>query len=172
VRTIFADDLSEGMLLVDASNTFNSLNQAVALRNIQYLCPSFSTILINTYCHHVALYVDGDVFYSNEGTTQEDPLVMLFYALATLLLICKLSRSVKQACSSDEFDDASVCGWLSDLRFWWDQISQLGPSFGYFPNAKKTWLVVKLQYLELAQFLFVDSSIKNSLRTVAIRVRQ
>ena len=32
------------------------------------------------------------------------------------------------------------------LRAWWDQVSSLGPSFGYFPNASKTWLVTKQQF--------------------------
>ena len=48
MTSIFDDEKSEGFLLVDASNAFNSLNRAVALQNIQYTCPAFSTILINT----------------------------------------------------------------------------------------------------------------------------
>ena len=48
MRSIFDDEKSKGFLLVDASNAFNSLNRAVALQNIQYTCPAFSTILINT----------------------------------------------------------------------------------------------------------------------------
>ena len=101
------------------------------------------------------MYVDGSVLYSNEGTTQGDPFAMPFYALATLPLsmIGKLSKSATQVWHAD---DASTCGRLSDLRLWWDQISQLCPPFGYFPNAKKTWLVVKPQYVELACSLFAD----------------
>ena len=56
----------------------------MALYNTQRLCLSFSTILINTYRSPACLYVDGDVLYSEEGTTQGDPLAMLFYALATV----------------------------------------------------------------------------------------
>ena len=29
------------------------------------------------------------------------------------------------------------------LRHWWDKLSSFGPDFGYFPNASKSWLVVK-----------------------------
>ena len=70
MSSIFSDAKSEGIciLLVDASNAFNLFNCAVALQNIQYLCPVFSTILINTYHSPIALFVDGDVLYSNEGT--------------------------------------------------------------------------------------------------------
>ena len=80
MSTVFAEEKSEGILLVDASNAFNSLNRAVALQNIQHLCPVFSTVLINTYRSPAALFVDGDVLYSNEGTTHGDPLAMPFYA--------------------------------------------------------------------------------------------
>ena len=46
MREVFSDNETEGMLLVDATNAFNSLNRAVASHNIQSLCPSFSTVLI------------------------------------------------------------------------------------------------------------------------------
>ena len=49
VRSSFDLDDTEGVLLLDASNAFNSLNRAVALQNICQLCPSFAPILINTY---------------------------------------------------------------------------------------------------------------------------
>ena len=140
MRIVFTDDGSEGVLLVDASNAFNSLNRAVALCNIQYICPTFSTILINTYRspRPAALFVDGDVLYSNEGATQGDPLAMLFYALATIPPIQRLPNSVIQAWYAD---DASACGRPSNLQLWWDQVSQLGPQFGYFPmQGKLGWL--------------------------------
>ena len=70
----YNDDSVQAILLVDASNTFNSLNREAALRNIQHLCPSLATILINTYRQPANLYVDGDTLLSREGTTQGDPL--------------------------------------------------------------------------------------------------
>ena len=57
-------------MLVDATNAFNSLNRQATLHNIQHLCPSFSTILINTYRVDVALYIEGTTLFSEEGTTQ------------------------------------------------------------------------------------------------------
>ena len=38
------------------------------------------------------------------------------------------------------------------------QVLQFGPPFGYFPNAKKTWLVVKEQFLDHA-YHFSDTYI-------------
>lgn len=156
MSTVFAEEKSESILLVDTSNALNSLIRAVALQNIQHLCPVFSTILINTYHSPAALFVDGDVLYSNEGTMQGDPLAMPFYALATFPLIHKLSKSVVQAWYAD---DACACGELHGLHLWWDQVLQFGPPFGYFPNAKKTWLVVKEQFLDHERHLFSDTCV-------------
>ena len=66
---LFNDDASEAVLLVDANNAFNLLNRQAALQNIRHLCPSISTILINTYREHTDLYVDGTTILSQEGTT-------------------------------------------------------------------------------------------------------
>lgn len=81
---------------------------------------------------------------------------MSFYVLATLPLICKLLKSVVQAWYAD---DACACGGSYDLRLWWDQVLQFGPHFGYFPNAKKTWLVVKEQFLDRARHHFSDTCV-------------
>ena len=45
VRSAFSEDSAEGVLLVDASNAFNSLNRNVALKNIGHLCPSWLLLL-------------------------------------------------------------------------------------------------------------------------------
>ena len=47
------------VLLVDASNAFNSLNRQAALHNIRHLCPPIVTTLINTYCDPTSLFIDG-----------------------------------------------------------------------------------------------------------------
>ena len=49
IREIYQNSTTEGVLLVDAKNAFNCLNRSAALHNIERLCPSFSTILLNTY---------------------------------------------------------------------------------------------------------------------------
>ena len=37
-------------------------------------------------------------------------------------------------------DDASACGKLSENRLWWEHLVEIGPQYGYFPNASKTWM--------------------------------
>ena len=61
------------------TEAINSLNHLTALHNIRHLCPSLATVLINSYRIPTELFIDGDVFYSSEGTTQGDPLAMPMY---------------------------------------------------------------------------------------------
>ena len=61
VRSLFERDETEVILLVDASNAFNSLNRLSALHNIRRLCPPLATVLINCYRAPTELFVDGDV---------------------------------------------------------------------------------------------------------------
>ena len=53
-----------------------------------------------------------------------------------------------------------ACGRLSSLRQWWDQQCKLGPGSGYFPNASKTWLVVKDRCHSEAEVVFAGTSVK------------
>ena len=76
MRHILQDANSEAVLLVDATNAFNSLNRQVALQNVLHLCPTIALAIVNTYRADAQLFVDGEVIYSREGTTQGDPLAM------------------------------------------------------------------------------------------------
>ena len=73
MRSVFNDGDTEGVLLIDVKNAFNSLNRAAALHNIQVLCPSLAPTLINLYRSNTELFVDGESILSQEGTTQGDP---------------------------------------------------------------------------------------------------
>ena len=159
MRMIFQDASSEGVLLVDASNAFNRLNRKVALHNISRLCPSLATILMNTYRGDASLFVDGETLHSREGTTQGDPLAMAFYALAPIPLIktCKIEKLTGEVWFAD---DATGSGLLTDLRLWWDKLEEKGPSFGYFPNGAKTWLIVKPEVLDAAEDVFAGTEVK------------
>ena len=64
MRAIYENPSTEAVLLADASNAFNNLNCQIALRNIQTLCPSLSTVLINTYREDVPLFIDNHCILS------------------------------------------------------------------------------------------------------------
>ena len=77
MRSVFDADDTDAVLLIDASNAFNSLNRAAALHNISVFCPSIATYAITTYRRHTRLFVmGGKELVSAEGTTQGDPLAM------------------------------------------------------------------------------------------------
>jgi hypothetical protein len=95
-----------------------------------------STILINTYRQDVPLFIGGETLYSQEGTTQGDPLAMAMYALAISQLINELKDAdTKQVWYADE---ASTGSKLAHLRTWWESLLQKGPAYGYFPNPDKS----------------------------------
>ena len=68
---IFGEEETDGLLLVDASNAFNSLNRKVLLHNIKYICPPMATYIRNCYVIPSRLFVTGGLeIKSAEGTTQ------------------------------------------------------------------------------------------------------
>ena len=56
---LFKEPESQGLLLVDAENAFNSLNRKVALHNISYVCPALAIVLNNCYRMPSCLIVPG-----------------------------------------------------------------------------------------------------------------
>ena len=58
LRQLFADANTEAVLLVDATNAFNSFNRAAVLRNILELCPSLGRVLVNTYRENVDILME------------------------------------------------------------------------------------------------------------------
>ena len=74
------------LVIVDAKNTFNSVNKEAALWNARVLWPRCSRFLFNTYRGYATLVLHGTSKFvlSREGVTQGGPLSMLMYAIAVL----------------------------------------------------------------------------------------
>ena len=109
MRELFKYYNSEAVLLIDASNVFNSLNRAAALHNIRVFCPSIATYGINTYREPARLFiVDGQELRSSEGTRQGDPpypdcarrLLSNFWRLEQLFAVLATSSKF---CLSEQF---------------------------------------------------------------------
>ena len=83
----FAEERTEGLLLVDASNAFNSVNREMALDSVAERCPVFHQFLSNTYQVPTKLFISGsktgDFIWGEEGNTQGDVAAMPFYGIAT-----------------------------------------------------------------------------------------
>ena len=127
----------------------NSVNREAFLHNIKIICPAISTFVYNCYSKSCRLFVVGGFeISSQEGTTQGDPISMAVYAIAIIPLILMLLEaviggpynSVREVAYAD---DLTAGGKLRDLKYWWDTLLDIGPKFGYYPQASKSWLIVK-----------------------------
>lgn len=160
MNTIFQDENTEAVLLVDAANAFNSVNRNVFLHNIKIICPSISTFVHNCYSIVSRLFVLGGMeLKSEEGTTQGDPIAMAVYAIAIIPMIFMIMEVVNETKTVAYADDVTAAGELFSLRRWWNQLCLLGPKFGYFPEATKSWLIVKNDVFKKANMVFSDSSV-------------
>ena len=85
----------QGLLLIDASNTFNSLNCTAMLLHARVLWPCCSCFHFNSYCGWSVLALQGsiDFLYSKEGVTHGDPLSLFMNVIGTVPLICSLCDS-------------------------------------------------------------------------------
>ena len=83
---------------------------------------------------------------------------MTMFGLATLPLI----NATKTAGASQCWfaDDAASGGRLIRLRAWWDILSVTGPLYGYYPNAVKTFLVVKSDLHDEVTEVFRDTNVE------------
>ena len=157
MKELFDDAESEGTLLVNASNAFNSLNRRSALLNMFELRLSFATILTNIYRMASNLFIDGTSLLSREGTTQGDPLAMPMYAISLIPVIQHLRGMAKQVWYAD---DAAAGGRICQLKNWWDKLCSVGRPFGYNVNATKSWLVVKEGSLQSAWRVFAGTGVQ------------
>ena len=82
----------QGVLLLDASNAFNTLNRKLALHHTRVFCPVLSTFLDNLYGAHRDLYAEGFLLSGEEGGTQGCPSSMGMYCLGIAPLINMVSQ--------------------------------------------------------------------------------
>ena len=85
MKEMYENEESEAVLLVDATNAFNSINRNAILHNIKIIYPIMACYVINCYRVHARLFIiGGKELKSREGTTQGDPLGMAVYAIGLI----------------------------------------------------------------------------------------
>ena len=158
MREVFEEDETQGLIQVDATNAFNSINRNSLLSNVEVLCPEISTYVKNSYGKPARLFVHGgEKILSKEGTTQGDLVATGMYAIGLMPL---LSVIATQDITHVAFvDDLTGAGEISILKVWWDKILLYGPHLGYNVNESKSWLLTKEQYLEDSKKIFEKSKI-------------
>jgi len=124
-----------GLLLIDATNAFNSISRTACLWNARVLWPRCSRFLFNSYQGFAVLFIAGSKVFllSREGVTQGDPLAMLFYGIGVLPLTRMLKKPDlwKQNWYAD---DSGCLGLFANLRQWLQLLLEEGPTFGDFPE--------------------------------------
>ena len=150
MQAIYEDETCEAVLLVDASNAFNSINRNVFLHNVAIICPVIALYVKNCYCLHSRHFIiGGKEIRSCEGTTQGDPIAMAVYAIAIIpmiLMIVDITSKIDDSTKTAAYaDDVTAAGKIIQLKNWWKTLCILGPKFGYYPEASKSWLIVQEQ---------------------------
>ena len=130
------------------------------MHNINIIYPSIATFIHNCTQDHLSVEIG-----SSEGTTQGDHVAMAVYQIAIIpliLMILKIterfsestSKAVAYAC------DLTAAGFIPGLKYWWDQLCELGLKFGYFPLASKSWLIIKPEIEREAKSTFQGSGLQ------------
>lgn len=162
MRQIFEQQETDAILLVDASNAFNSMNRKMMIQNTFIICPTIAVFTSNCYQQSIRLFiVGGGEITSNEGTTQGDPIAMAIYGINLTPLMSSIkstpnSRNVKHVAFAD---DLAGAGKIHDIKSWWENLKSSGPGVGYFPNETKSWLIVKEEHLQTANIIFKGSGL-------------
>ena len=122
VNLMYNDKNNDEVLLVDASNAFNSLNCEVFIHNMSYICTTISVFVKNCYNSPSRLFIIGEnELKLNEGTTQG--VFMAIYGIGVTRLINMLIDIVVISTESQievlaYADDFSAPRNLEDLRKW------------------------------------------------------
>ena len=139
---------------------------AAFLHNIDIICPSITTFVHNCYSRPSQLFViDGVEIASSECTTQGDPVPMVVCAIAKISLIL-MTLEITESYSEDiskaaaYVDDLIAASCIPGLKYWWNQLSELGPKFRYFPQASKSWLIIKPGVEGKAKTIFQGSGVQ------------
>ena len=161
MRDSWESDDSDGVLLVDAGNAFNSLYREATLWNARILWPRCSRYLFNTYRGYAQIFMRGsdEIILSKEGTTQGDPLGMAMYGVGILPLVRKLKKPAVRT-QNWYVDDSGVSAKLRRMREWFDELCDFGPSYGYYPEPTKCVLVVKKGLESEAKEIFEGTGVK------------
>ena len=107
--------------MIDAENTFGSINRKVMLHNLKFICPIIATYIINCYATSSVLFTVGlGEVLSSEGTAQGDPTAMEVYALGILpsikFLLEFINLNEMNAKDVVFADDFSVARNLNDIK--------------------------------------------------------
>ena len=68
---------------------------------------------------------------------------MAMYSIGISGLIISLNANARDTLQAWFADDSAGAGTIEAVKVWWDHLNEVGPSFGYYPKACKSYIVVK-----------------------------
>ena len=162
VVDLFEEDKTHGFIQIDASNAFISINRTLILHNVKILCPEIATCINNCHMKPSRLFITGGKeISSNKGTTQEYLIAMEMYALSLMpLLTSIISNNTGNMIHVAFPDDLTGVGKTHELIESWKNVLHYGPYLGYYVNVSKSWLIMKEEYIEMANETFQDYNIQ------------
>jgi hypothetical protein len=116
---------------------------------VRHKWPSGCRFVFNSYRHWATLIIrsshgaDFAIFLlSREGVTQGCPLAMVAFGLAVMPLIRQLKREVHQVHQAWYANDAAAAAEFVSIKIFMERLIELGPAYGYYPEASKSILVI------------------------------
>ena len=85
------------------------------------------------------------IIHSREGVTQGNPLAMIAYGILPLPMIRILRKEFPDIFQPWYVDDGAGMVSIPRLLLLYDRLTVIGPKYGYFPEASKIILIVKLK---------------------------
>ncbi len=143
----FVEDKTEGLLLVDATNAFNSINQEMALDSVAERCLVFHQYLKNTYQAPTNLYTSGsktgEFIWGKEGNTQGDIAALPFYGIATMPFIDDLQTNCNTA-QAWYANHSSAADTFISLLDWWIRLNNMVQNMDIFQMQRKQYLLYNI----------------------------
>eukprot|EP00957_Ditylum_brightwellii_P138373 10547105-Ditylum_brightwellii.AAC.1 len=96
-------------------------------------------------------------------------MAMFLYALGVLPIIQQLKHHQQDVESLTRMverlqawyaDDAAKAAYFAAIRKWYEELCEVGPPLGYFPEAEKSILVTGAHNIELAKSYFKNKKFK------------
>jgi hypothetical protein len=129
------------------------------LWTIRHEWPSGARFSFNCYQHWATLVIrnkGGDTVFllSREGVTQGDPLAMVGYGVGVPPLIRRLKEEFPCVSQPWYANNAGAGAGFTDILAFFERLKEIGPRYGYYPEASKSILVVCQHNLEAATEFF------------------
>ena len=145
------------MLLVDATNAFNTFKRQVALLNIRRLCPPIAM-------HHTHQLIQMPLWSVSGWWHHPVPSRHRAGRSTGYAYVWPSNHPNHQEldgiCEQIWYaDDSAAVGIVVQLHAWWTKLVKVGPVFDYFPNPAKAWLVTKQDHFNLENVTFRRSGV-------------